>query len=265
MLELLKKRIKLSFLSKNVKCLVFIFFCYNDASLARQNLPEEIKDHLAALSTATFIEPAHSMGSLGFSIGLSRQQFIEKSKIQDRKPSLLSSLDPSLETASLQTVHVAKGFSYPINMGLAVGQLRERPVYSYTAQVQWTVFEGFRLPSIALRAAAGQLRGIPSLRKETLQLGAFADYSVMRFLTPYIGYQQSLHYVSLNHQDEHLLRLAESYKNGSGNFAPQQSWRNLDKIAGAKLRLPTYFLQLVGEVHVHDTYTTLWLKIGLGT
>ncbi len=229
--------------------------------LGKSTLPTGIRDHLSALSSSSLLEPAYSLGSLGFSFGVSQNRLLKESK-QDE---LIDTLDPSLTKAELQTVHIAKGFAYPINVGISVGQFKQKSIYSYGSQLQWTLFEGFRLPSFALRSGLHFLQGVKALRQESYQIAALIDYSLLPHFTPYIGFQRNWHHAELNQSDASLLNLANHYGSAGLEFDKNQSWQKDERIIGAKLKLPSIFLAISGEVHIGHRYQSLWLKFGLGT
>jgi len=92
--------------------------------------------------------------------------------------------ESGVKTLGLPRVIVTKGLFIPVDLAVSAAFIDNRRLTQLTGQAQWTIFEGFRLPALALRAGAHRIYGLGYASLRTLTgdlvlsfgLGGFSFY-----------------------------------------------------------------------------------------
>ncbi len=139
------------------------------------------------------VENFQSQGSYGWRLGLG---YWESKNAQDTSGSREDSVS-SPETVAVPTriprLQISKGTSFPLDFGLSIARIAGKDnAWQLGGHMQWTIWEAFQRPTLALRLKRMEtsgLEGLDRLRTDAVQLGS--SYAVIRFLTisAAVGYQ----------------------------------------------------------------------------
>lgn len=129
------------------------------------------------------VENFQSRGSYGWQIGVG---LLQTGRTLEREEDDPSSPDPTLESPErIPRLTISKGTAWPIDFGLSLARFpEENQVWQYGGHVQWTLWEAFRLPTLALRLSRLETEGMSAvsrLRTDTIQLGS--SYAFLRYIT----------------------------------------------------------------------------------
>ncbi|SME87734.1 hypothetical protein [Pseudobacteriovorax antillogorgiicola] len=152
------------------------------------------------------LEPAFSRGSLGLKVGIGLEEHQWR-----EAPSLNRQIyaQPNSETGRLELVNVYlhKGTPWPIDLGIVLSQAIDSEVSRLGSHLQWTFFEGFKLPSFGLRVAHSRIYGLNSTEVRSFQGDMVADYSIFSYFTLFAKYSLGQHKIDQNFETQPSLRL----------------------------------------------------------
>lgn len=132
------------------------------------------------LFSSGIAESAPSLGSLGLrlSSGLTRLPSPKQDLFQTGQQGVITSDHPLA-----RRLWIAKGLSIPVNVGLNLSQLQEMGWLDVTSYIQWTFYEGFAKPALAIRGIYGKSFGM-----ETMQMSsAGGDFVVSHGFIKYFA------------------------------------------------------------------------------
>lgn len=136
---------------------------------------------LALINHPSSIEPAFSKGSQGFSFGLglpiARFENSELENWGDQKSTTLP--DRFIEA------YFVKGLSWPIDIGMSLAQSTNTNTKKLAGYINWTVYQDFRLPSLAIRYAYSTLNSFRETDMNSHGFQLLADFSFLRYFTIY--------------------------------------------------------------------------------
>jgi hypothetical protein len=167
------KGTSLMVLNKNFLKLVVLFlpqlvFSFGLA-IANEKDPsvDRYMDWLGKTTRGAQGESAASYGSMGFSLSTSTAYHpIPIEEIEIASQQLFE--DKQADGLTLFSLGVAKGFSWPINLGAQFARNADNTLSQASGFVQWTLFESFALPAIALRTGYSRLFGMRSSESSSI-------------------------------------------------------------------------------------------------
>ncbi|MFW7377865.1 MAG: hypothetical protein ACOH5I_03535 [Oligoflexus sp.] len=217
-----------------------------------------ILDQLGKINTYSPLEPAFSRGAIGFTFGLGWQPRIFDDANLQQWGNPAEYQDIRQET--MINAYLVKGFSWPINIGVSAGQIPATTIKRLGGHAQWTMFQGFKLPSLAARFAFNRLSGFQATELASSQASLLTDYSFLRYFTIFIGY--SLQYHQASYRD-HIPGWNISRMSQSSQIV--KNWWDQHQIIGINIRfLPPYF-QLTVEHQRFQENQEQWLgKLSFG-
>jgi hypothetical protein len=152
-----------------------------------------LSDELGMSLAGTTLEPAGTVGSDGFDIGLELNvAFINPTTTINGQP-YWSTTSPASAPLIVPAFHVRKGLPYSFEIGGKVMTITDSGMYAGQAEVKWGFLEGFRyLPDVSARAYMTQLFSQQDLNLTT----GSADFTVGKSfgieglvaLVPYLGW-----------------------------------------------------------------------------
>ena len=142
---------------------------------------------LAKINRYSPVEGAGSHGSLGFSLGLGIQYspWSNQSVLQE---STFHEESESSDGASVPKLYLTKGLYWPIDVGISIGNMSEGQITQLGGHLQWTIFEAFRLPALALRGSFNQLSGLNNASFSSLSASSVLSFSLFRVVTLFAEY-----------------------------------------------------------------------------
>jgi len=183
--------------SQFVQCIFLILSCFilsfvtNSYGQSPDDQDHQVLSSLGSINSYSPLEPAYSHGAIGFSFGLGWQPRIFDQSVYQNWG------DPSeyqdIRRATMVTAYLVKGFSWPIDVGVSAGQIPATTIKRIGGHAQWTIFQGFRRPSLAGRLAFSRLSGFQSTELANSQASLVADYSFFRYFTLFAGVGMHYH------------------------------------------------------------------------
>jgi len=127
-------------------------------------------------------EGFHSKGSYGLHVGIGA---VAPTASAEASGSATASENPELHELEQPKprVFISKGTPWPVDFGASLSILEGKNARQGGAHVQWTLFEDFQLPSIALRASRSMLTNfheVKNLTTDAVELGM--SYSLIRYI-----------------------------------------------------------------------------------
>ena len=184
------------------------------------SMSEDVADYMAFLANASHLsalEGAGSHGSLGVGLGVgaSQHQIPDNKRLVDDQ--LRGSDDfargeprsPKSEVV-IPRLYFHKGLPWPVDFGLSIARIPQTNATTAGGYLQWTVYEAFALPAIAVRGKYSRLMGLPSTEFDTKTAEAVVSYGFLRILTAYATYGLNQHQGSVRTSGENATSLAIS-------------------------------------------------------
>ncbi|MEY4630821.1 MAG: hypothetical protein RIQ81_941 [Pseudomonadota bacterium] len=190
------------------------------------------------------VDPAGSKGSQSFAIGFGTVMNGAAGKNSDERSGSTDTVD------SLMRLHLTKGLPIPVDLGMILGASPNGRTQQAGGHLQWTVFEGFRLPAVSVRGAMMRTYAPRSPRddgqsqdkvwrnshEDTRSLELIASWGFLGILTPYAG--------------------AGQIHTGEDS--------SFQKVAGLEIQMMPPFARLSFEARTAFDTDTLAAKISLG-
>lgn len=222
--------------------------------------------HLAQQSRYTAVEGANSHGSMGTTIGLG----VSDHKVDDRND--LMNEETNIETAdesqqsSMSKFWMTKGFNIPLNVGFVGGYDPTTDTSYAGGHLQWSVFEKFKLPSIAVRADHSRMFGLRSSEVSRNSIAAVSSYGFLRYFEAFasLGYSKTLASVEPERSYGGSSIYILSAKSIKERY--EAEYRSITSSYGIKAIVLPPFVALSGEIQQDalglDTFTAR-IQIGL--
>jgi len=134
--------------------------------------------YLGQLSRYTAVDGANSYGSMGATIGLGMSDHSHNAK--DR---FLTDDSQGTDQSKMRLPKfwMIKGLSVPINFGFIGGYDSNTGIYYAGGHIQWSVFEHFQLPSIAIRGDHSEVFGVQETKIQQSSLKLVSSYGFLRY------------------------------------------------------------------------------------
>lgn len=143
------------------------------------------------------VDPAGSKGSQSLALGFGVASPMARGTSNDARE---ESVVPA--SGDVLRAYLTKGLPVPLDVGVMMGTSQGGEFQQIGTHLQWTMFEGFRLPALTLRAAAldstwtassegveggMEYRLLETRRIRSMSLGFIASWGILGVLTPYAG------------------------------------------------------------------------------
>lgn len=135
---------------------------------------------LAHFNHFNSMQPAQSKGSLGLKAGVGYEEF-EWSELPLVNHQVYHRLGENRGHLGMVNVSVHKGSPWPVDVGLSHSQVLGSDIIRWGAYVKGTLFEGFRLPSLAIQYGKSKMTGLQSTMIAGDQISLLLDYSISYF------------------------------------------------------------------------------------
>ncbi len=142
------------------------------------------------------VEGFESHGSYGWHLGVG---VIQTEGNRDADPELPSRSAPT----QIPRLFMTRGTSWPLDFGFSFARLDENKGRQFGAHLQWTLFEGFQQPAVAIRISrmeADGLSGLEKLQTDSAILGL--SYGFLRYFNFALGIGQQRHQLDIRPLDE---------------------------------------------------------------
>ena len=225
MVLVIRSRFKVFILS----FLAFGSIAYADVSVRDA---DEYFEFLARANNYSPLEHAGSHGTIGIGMGLGLAGYDTPSN-SDVMRELWRGSGKSVEENKtpegrvyIPRLQVHKGLPRSIDIGMGLGQDRSTGASLMSVYSQWTIFEGFALPALALRGSYNRLMGLVSTDSSSVTGDAVASFGFLRIFTVYGSYGAGRH--------ESRVRLGETF--GTSLVMDGTSEGDLDRVMFRKSR-----------------------------
>ncbi len=168
------------------------------ATLYAESLPSrDFFQDLAHISQGSPIETSRAHGLEGYNVGLGINSSVIESDIGKDKfvrRGANSNVSPR--------VFITKGLFYPIDLGINFSTVMNNSNQgtSVSGYLQWTVFERFTWPALAVRTLYTQLHGVDNVSFETMGVEGLLSYG-FSIASIYGGYGENVHDASYKVED----------------------------------------------------------------
>jgi hypothetical protein len=178
-------------------------------------------------------------------------------------------LKAELGTAAAQTNYpvprlwLDKGLPLPVDLGITAGAPPGAPFTQVSGHLQWTVYEDFAMPSLAIRAGYGRLFGLTGTTLASASGDAVASYGFLRYFTIFASMGVTQHRGSFTPREQGPAGylLADDIGTPEVNL----TWYETVRMAGLKVTIVPPFIDLVGEVNAGENGTReIAVKLGVG-
>ena len=145
------------------------------------------------------LEHAGSHGTIGIGIGLGLAAYETPSQPEMMRELWRGSGDsaagnrPPEGRLYIPRLQVHKGLPWSVDVGMGLGQDRWTGANLMSAYSQWTIFEGFALPALALRGSYNRLMGLASTDSSSVTADAVGSFGFLRIFTVYGSYGAGRH------------------------------------------------------------------------
>ncbi|MCX6128980.1 MAG: hypothetical protein NTX25_07935, partial [Proteobacteria bacterium] len=141
------------------------------------------------------VEGYESHGSYGWQIGAGVVLAPPQQKLNERDdtPVISSSNEPKIPT-QIHRFFLTKGTPWPVDFGLSIARLSEYAGMQVGGHIQWTFFEEFQRPALAVRISRMEtvgLQGLDQMQTDSAQLGISYGFWQSCNLSLGIGRQRS--------------------------------------------------------------------------
>lgn len=151
-------------------------------------------EFLARVNHYSPLEHAGSHGTLGVGIGVGIASF-ETPKATSVMEEHWRHANVSPEAnqtnsnrVTLTQFHAHKGLPYSLDVGGGYARDARSNAKLVSSYVQWTAYEAFALPALAVRGQFSRLMGLSTTDASTLETSVLASYGFLRLFTTYASY-----------------------------------------------------------------------------
>ena len=222
---------------------------------------EGFQHFAGTLNHVSTVEGAESHGALGLKLGLGETVATLPGEEGLAKENFYENADGADAAVVMPTVMIVKGLSVPIDVALVTAFRDNRRVSQVAVVGQWTVFERFTLPAVALRVGLSRFYGLAFAEIESAATDLVASYGVKVF-TLYGTYGLGFHRATL-HASPH----GQAAFLAAGSTGEELKSACGETTYGGGLRVTLFppFLSLSFEARQGEGDTSLFaVKVGLG-
>ncbi len=174
-------------------------------SLNAQQRQEYYDEGWLKINQYSPVEGFESHGSFGWHVGLG---IVQSNALSQVSSPLESKAEPTPTSAPQQVprIFLTRGTNWPLDYGISLARINEKSAKQVGGHLQWTLFEGFQKPAVAVRISHMQLAGLPGLK--TLQTDSAIlglSYGFLRYFSFALGMGQQRHRLDIRPLEENNL------------------------------------------------------------
>lgn len=216
---------------------------------------------LGGMSHATPLEGAGSHGINGLSLGVGSQE-------TTARPSQLATYTRQSDggdALTLSKLHLVKGFSWPLDLGLSFGAAEGNRVHQWQGYAQWTIFEKLGLPAVALRAFGSKLTGLRYTEINTAGAQIAVSQSIFRYVTVYGYLGRARHHARTVTPEGDFLDPVLFHLYGEDHHSYTRFWYDDVRALGVRaLLLPPFFSLSLESQQTSSGVRTFLAKVAVG-
>lgn len=236
-----------------------------------EDLTPHVDDYLSFLASANAYSPIEGAGShgsigVGLGIGISEHKSPENSVLLNDQLRSSNDFRSNTETSTPPTVMIPrayfhKGLPIPLDFGLSIGKIPDTEATTAGGYAQWTMFEKFALPALAIRGKYSRIMGLPSTEFSTLTGEVVASYGFLRILNAYANYGVNSHNASIRTSGETGTSLALTTQPGE---TLARSWNDSSHAIGLQAQLVPQLVIVSAERRIVSSQQSWLAKISVG-
>lgn len=233
------------------------------ASTAPEDQATEWLHFLGRMSATGLLEPAGSHGSIGVGVAAGASSHL----VPEGNGLAAAALDRGQEDGGAYYVPrlwLVKGLPWPVDVGLSAAAAPDGAFTEATAHAQWTVYEAFKRPALAVRASYGRLFGLEGTELRSTGVAAVGSYGFLRYFQLYgsvgaVRHEGTLTVTSGDPELAYLLTAAEPELDVS------KSWYQVTRAAGLRVTVWPPFVTATVEAQAEDRKARSYAaKLGIG-
>lgn len=174
-------------------------------------------DEVMSINHYSNLDPAYSAGSLGLKLGVAYEN-IEWNQDPIANRQVYQSLDRSSGNIEFIKLQLSKGTRWPIDFSIQASQGLDSDISKVGGQAQWTILQGFKIPSLAVRAGAMKTFGLRSTELSGYHAGVIVDYSAFSYFTLFYSIESQYHHLKVSRKDEPLQLNISQLKDSKSNY-----------------------------------------------
>jgi hypothetical protein len=214
------------------------------------------------------LEHAGSHGTIGIGLGLgmsvhesASDQDVMRAHWRRSGSSERSSQSPSGKIY-IPRAYFHKGLPWAMDLGVSYGQDPVSQAVLAAAYAQWTMFEGFALPALAVRGGVSRLMGLATTDSSVLSADLVASHGFLRFVTIYGSIGRGRYQTRVRSGDSYGTTLALSM-NEDGDAERVSS--RLSRSLGVQFQiLPPFWTAAIESSQTGSDPTSFLGKISVG-
>jgi hypothetical protein len=232
---------------------------------------DEFRQYVGSLTSWSLMEGGGSRGSVGFAMGVgagistppkSNPLYYEQVVFDgpvDSNSYAMNNYRANSQTIPRLWLH--KGFSVPVDLAVSFSQIPNSRLSASLASLQWTVFEQFRKPTLAIRAGTSRLFGARSVTSTVRHGELVAGHQFLPWLMGYVSLGSHFHQFDLSVNGVNGTSLVGPYDLRNDVNAKDQY---LSKAIGLQLQLLPQILKITTEYRQIGSVQELQAKLSFG-
>jgi hypothetical protein len=219
---------------------------------------KEAAGYMSYLNRSVLMEPAGSIGSMGMPIGvaLTQQSTLPEENLMARQLIGYDKEDSYLRNTSL---HLHKGTDWPVDLGLAVGNMQGTSIHTLGAYIQATVLEDLGVPSISIRALWSSMYGLKDANVSSAGAEVIISQGMLRYFNFFASARVEQSRVSMSLDDSEYYGLYHE----DGTWSHNENLNTQSLSGGLRINLLPDLNTTVEANRDQRAYTSYGLKIGL--
>lgn len=220
----------------------------------------EFNESLSSANYVSSLDGARSLGSLGSNFGLTYQQFV----LPGDNLFVSGNFDkPVKEKIMLPGIIAAKGFSWPVNVGVGLSYLDKPALTKTFAYIQWTALEGFQTPALAFQVSHSQLSGLDTNEIRSTAGSAHLSYAPLYPFTIFASYGVARHEAVLTNAEQ-TQRIFIRQNTESEPVASRDLFLSRYHSVGFKALVPATFTSVAAEYQKSEFGKIYLAKLSVG-
>ena len=250
---------------------VTVFSGWSLVATASSDLTPAVDDYMSFLASANSYSPAEGAGShgsvgIGFGAGASTERKPTNSALIDdqlRSPDQFANDEASSQndTIVIPRAFFHKGLPWPVDFGFGLGRIPNLRATTAGGYAQWTVYEAFALPAVALRLKHSRMMGLPSTEFNTTAMEGAVSYGFLRYFTAYGTYAFNRNEAVIRTSGESGTSLSLS-DNPSADFHTTRN--STSRTYGIQIQALPPFCNVAIENRLNGNQSSYMAKLSLG-
>lgn len=255
---------------------IFTFESFSSVALSQsesienesiQNYLDQYMSFLGRANTYSPLEGAGSHGTAGFSLGggvgliaMPETTLFHETELQ------LKEGEKEKSSFTIPRAYFVKGIFSPVDIAITAGSLKSSDMTQISGHLQWTIYEAFAMPALALRASYSKISGLSSTDFSSISSAIVTSYGFFRYFNAYAGIDFSKHEGRMKFdaygQDQQVQYFLSSTANQNEYYT---TWLSSSQFYGLQMHLFSPFYFWAAEMQVsEDNIHSYSAKLSIG-